>query len=375
MSTRTDSSITLGRLVGAPVRVGPGALLIAALLAVQLAGQWASTSSAVVAYVAAAATAALFLASILAHEVGHAVLARRAGIGVKEIRLWFLGGSAALERPAPDAKSEMKIAAAGPLVSLLVGASAIGAGFFGRWLGAPIVFSQAMNWLGGINLILAAFNMLPGLPLDGGRVLTGWLWLRRSNRLAAVRITAVVGRVLGVVAFAFGAIQLLVFGSLAGVMTAFVGMILSQGSAAELANAELSDSLIGRRVSDVDSGQVPTVNDGVNTAAARALFPSPGNGNRLGVVVDDDGVARRLVDLIALDAAANRDGTEPVAFFGLPLTQDRVAYASETLDGVVARGVAAPFVVIDDAWQPIGIVESFDAKFTTPEGQTYSHAS
>ncbi len=356
MLPTTDSSLTLGRLLGVPVRVSPGAFLIAGLIAMQLAARFATETSEAVAWIVAGTTALGFLASILVHELGHAIAARRSGVAVSEIRLWFFGGAAALERQAPTPGSEILIAAAGPAASAGIGVAALGAALLAP---VPTVVGSALVWLGVINLILAVFNMLPGLPLDGGRVLTGWLWRRRGDRLSAVRTTATVGRFVGRVGFGLALVQIVMLGSLAGIMTAFVAMILVRGAATELAHEELLASLADRTVGDVAAVRPATVNQDLNTAAARAMFPSPElfvPEARYGIVVDESDVARGLVDLMRLDAAAERDGSEPVMAHARPLGQNDVAYRSETLASVLRRGVNAPFVVIDEHWRAIGIV-------------------
>lgn len=357
-----DSSITFGRIAGAPVRIGPGSVLIAAFVAYSLGAQWLGQGNTALVIVAAALTGIGFMGSILAHEAGHAVVAKRNGISSREIRLSLFGGVAALERGAPDPGAEMRVAFAGPAVNLLVALVALGGAFAFLRNGAESILLDAVIWLGAINLILGAFNLLPGLPLDGGRILTGFLWRRRDDRAAAVRTTASVGKVLAYLAFAFAAYELVVAQSPFGLYTGFIGLILLRGADAELARMSLVEQVKGRSVGDVARYQPPVINGSVNTASARALLPTPDpqqfpSSPRWAIVTDEDGIARGLLDLLLLDRAATADGTNPVEDVMVPIDQQRAAFESESLEGVLDRGVMVPFVVIDPEWRPVALVD------------------
>ena len=224
-----DSALTIGKIAGAPVRVGPGSILVAGFVAFGLGQQWSGQASTVFVTVLSISTGLGFLLSILSHEAGHAIVARRAGINSHEIRLTLFGGAAALERGAPDPGTEMKVAAAGPIVNLGIAATLIGSALALSRAGFDSIALDGLVWVGAMNVILGVFNLLPGLPLDGGRVLTGFLWARRGDRAAAVRTTAKAGRVLGYLAFGLAAYELLVLRSFFGVYTALIGMILRAG--------------------------------------------------------------------------------------------------------------------------------------------------
>lgn len=188
-----NGSVSLGRWVGISVRVHWSALLIAVLLGTGLSQSlgWGVASIGILA----------FLGSILAHEFSHALVARRFGVGTRSIELWALGGMARLDREAPTPRAEGWIAAAGPLASLFVGLVALGVWFAlgARGIG-PIAATEILTllgWLGLINLILAGFNMLPGAPLDGGRVVRAVRWSRHGDRFRATREAARAGGALG----------------------------------------------------------------------------------------------------------------------------------------------------------------------------------
>ncbi len=361
MLTGSGASITIGRIAGAPVRVGPGSILVAAYIAFTLGSGWQGDASSFAVAAGAIATALGFMASIVAHEAGHTVAAKRAGISTSEIRLSLLGGVAALEQGAPDPNTEMKVAAAGPGTNLVIGALVLGGAFGLRSLGVDSTITmRALTWIGGVNIVLGLLNLVPGLPLDGGRVLTGFLWRRRQNRAAAVATTAKVGKVLGYAALAFAAYEFIVLQSVFGIYTAFIGWVLMRGADAELAHAQLSDRVMGRTVEEVTRFQPPMTEELTNTATARALLPSPQR-ERWAIVRDEDGVARGVADIAAISRAADLDGTDPVLGVMLPIDQSRAAFLHEPLDEVLRRGVIPPFVVIDPSWRPIGLVTSLDA--------------
>ena len=364
MSSKSDSSLTIGRIAGAPVRIGPGSVLVAAYIAYMLGTEWSGSAGTPFVIIVSILTGVGFLASILAHEAGHAIVAKRAGIGSYEIRLSMLGGAAALERGAPDPATEMKVAAAGPAVNLGIAAVCLGAAYSASSAGSDSIVIEALAWIGVINVIVGVFNLLPGLPLDGGRVLTGFLWWRRNDRGAAVRTTAKVGRVLGYLAFAVAGFEFFVLRSFFGIYTAFIGMVLMRGADAELAQSRLVEMVRGRTVSDIARFEPPMVDEETNTASARALLPSP-PANRWAVVRDRDGVARGLLDLVLLDRAANVDGTDLVSGVMLPIDERRAAFRAETLENVINRGVLTPFVVIDEQWQPVALVENMNGVLPT----------
>jgi Zn-dependent protease len=180
------SSVPLGRIAGVRFDVNLSVLVFVAILIVELAyGRFPLVlpGRSTGAYLVAAAIATvLFLASVLAHELAHAVLARRNGIRVESITLWLLGGVAQLKGEPRSPDADLRIAAAGPLTSLALGV-VFGAGASGLLLaGAHGLPVAVFAYLAGVNVILAIFNLVPAAPLDGGRVLRAVLWLIWRDR-------------------------------------------------------------------------------------------------------------------------------------------------------------------------------------------------
>ena len=118
------------------------------------------------------------MAAILAHEVSHAIVATRSGVHVDSITLWMFGGLARLSGQSRDAGTELRIALAGPAMSVAIGASCLVVAGLSSAVGGPELLTAAVTWLGVVNLVLAVFNLLPGAPLDGGRVLAAVVWVR-----------------------------------------------------------------------------------------------------------------------------------------------------------------------------------------------------
>lgn len=192
-------SISLGRILGIPVGLHWSLLVVGALLTAGLTERFVAsgtpTSGAVL---VALGAAAVFFASVLTHELAHSVVAPRHGTPVEGITLWLLGGVARLGGSARTAPAELRIALAGPASSLALAALFGTTAYALAELGvAPGPVGSALAWLATINAVLAVFNLLPGAPLDGGRVLTAALWRRHGDRLRAEITAARVGGALG----------------------------------------------------------------------------------------------------------------------------------------------------------------------------------
>ncbi len=230
-----NESIGLGRIAG--IRVGlnwsllPVLVLLTWSLAATLLPSAAPGYSGSGYWTFALLATAAFYGSLLAHELGHALVARRHGIRVNRIVLWMLGGVAQLERDTPDSRAELEVAVAGPAVSF--GLAAVGAvvALLFAVIGVSALIVATVAWLAGINALLGAFNLLPAFPLDGGRILRAILWRRWSDRDRATAVSARIGRMVGFVLIAAGAIELLAGGGLLnGVWLALIGWFLAVAS-------------------------------------------------------------------------------------------------------------------------------------------------
>lgn len=231
------SGLRLGRILGIEVAADLGVLLFGGLLTYLLATSILPSSEPGLvgaAYWSVAAIGTLmFLGSLLAHELGHAVVARRNEVEVAGITLWMFGGVAELRSEARTAGAELRIALAGPAMSFLVAAVSIGAALGLDRVGAPGLYTGALWWLGLVNVVLGVFNLLPGAPLDGGRVLAAVLWMIRGDRLRAKTWAARTGRIVGMLVIAGGFAEVFVLGSGTGLFTVVVGWFLMSAARME----------------------------------------------------------------------------------------------------------------------------------------------
>lgn len=237
----SQGSFSLGRLAGIPFKVHWSVLLVALLFGSGLAAS----------YGAAGAVAALvaFFASIVLHELGHALTARRYGVSTQSIQLWALGGVARLDREAPTARAEGWIAVAGPATSLALGAVGIGSMFGLASLGVSGVVLDIVGWLALVNVMLAVFNMLPGAPLDGGRVLKAWRWSRHGDRFRAAREAGNAGKAVG---FSIAGVGLvMVVNGLPGLMLVVTGLFIALNAKAEMVAVNVAERLQGVLVRDL----------------------------------------------------------------------------------------------------------------------------
>ncbi len=269
-------TLRLGRLAGVEIGIHWSWLLIFSLIVWSLAaGVFPETNPGLSdeAYLAMAFVAVpLFFGSLLLHEMGHAIRASREGMEIEGITLWIFGGVARFRGMFPSAGAEFRIAIAGPVVSLVIGLVALGTALA---VPLPSAADGVIFWLGYVNLLLLAFNMLPALPLDGGRVLRSALWARRRDFLAATRTASALGRGFGQGLIALGALAVLLGGSIGGVWLAFIGWFLLAAAEAERTGAETHEALSGVRVGDVMVRDPVTAQreDSLESFMSRCFFP------------------------------------------------------------------------------------------------------
>ncbi|SCG39850.1 Zn-dependent protease (includes SpoIVFB) [Micromonospora echinaurantiaca] len=264
------ASFRLGRIAGVPVGVNWSVLVIFALIAWGLsANQFprAYPGESVAAYVLAGlAAAVVFFLGLLAHEVSHAIVAKRNGLAVEGITLWLFGGVAELKGEAKDPGAELRISGVGPLVSLVIGL------FFGAiavllaLAGEDGLLLGVMAWLAGINVLLAVFNVLPAAPLDGGRLLRAAVWKATGDRTKASVVAARAGWVLGALLIGLGLWQFLAGVGFGGLWLALIGWFLIGAAGMEERQARLGSALRGIRVADVMTPQPQTASGQMTVA-------------------------------------------------------------------------------------------------------------
>lgn len=236
-----NDTFRLGRIAGIPIGINWTWLLVFAFFVFSLASDVFPTTNpglTTATYVGMAVVAVpLFFGSLLLHELGHALEARREGVTIDGITLWLFGGVARFRGMFPSAGAEFRIAIAGPLVTAALGGAFIA-------LAALTHFASQIDgviaWLAYINLFLLVFNLLPALPLDGGRVLGSALWRVKRDFAWATLVAAGIGRAIGVLMIVSGVLAFFASGVPSGLWLAIMGWFLfgAAGSEAQLARME-----------------------------------------------------------------------------------------------------------------------------------------
>ncbi|MCL4287522.1 MAG: site-2 protease family protein [Thermoleophilia bacterium] len=298
------ASFSLGRWAGVEIGANWSWIVIFLLICWSLAAAVfpeAAPGLGAAAYVAMAAVGAvLFFVSLLLHELGHAVVARREGMEIDGIVLWLFGGVARFKGLFPSAGAELRIALAGPLVSLVIGLAMLGLGM----APLPDAVGAVVVWLGSINIILLVFNMLPALPLDGGRVFRALLWRRTGDFTRATRVAGSVGRLFGQAMIAGGFLLLLLLGAPGGLWLALIGWFLIAAAGAEMRMATIAVALGPLRVADA-MATAPVVAPAAATLAGFIETRFSGSRHAAYPVLDGDRVVGMLGfrDLAAVPTA------------------------------------------------------------------------
>ncbi len=255
------NGISIGKAFGIPLRLHYSWFIVFALVTWALTvgyfphahPHWNMSTT----ILAGILTSLLFFGSVLAHELAHSVVAQAAGIKIRSITLFIFGGVSQMTEEPKRPQVEFRMALAGPATSLVVGGIFLAIHFY--LAGIPEFVKAISFWLGWINLVLAGFNLIPGFPLDGGRVLRALLWWRSGALLKATRIASNIGRGVGYL-FIFAGIGLIFYGSwINGLWLVLVGWFLENAAATSYRQMALLDMLKGHTVSELMTTECPTV--------------------------------------------------------------------------------------------------------------------
>ena len=264
------STIKLGKISGIEIGLHYSWFIIAALIVFSLGEHFHQANphwSMWQVWITALVTAVLFFVTLLLHELAHSLVAQKRGLRISAITLFALGGVSQMQDDATDAKTEFWIAIAGPITSLIIGfgcwAIAAGSGWRPSTESHTAV-TEVLVWLGYINIGLGLFNMIPGFPLDGGRVLRSIIWGINKNADRATRIAARVGQVVAVLFILDGIWQFFHGGGFGGLWIAFIGWFLMDAAKASYAEVEAASALRDLRVSDIMSRECLVVNRGMS---------------------------------------------------------------------------------------------------------------
>ncbi len=362
-----NQTIRLGRIAGIPVGVNWSILAIFFLLAWELADLVLPADhpheAVLVYWVAGIATTVLFFASLLAHEVSHAVVARRNGIGVRRITLWLFGGVSELESEALTPGADFRVAIVGPISSFVLAGVF---GVFGLLLhaagGGEGVVGTAFGWLAWINLLLGAFNLMPAAPLDGGRVLRAILWHRSGDRVRAATSAAHAGEVFGYLLVALGILEFITV-SILGLWFVFLGWFLLTAARAEKNDVVMRSSLADVYVRDIMTHDPTTF---LSTTTVADLVDNQLTNHRFSTfpLVRPDGELQGVTTMgrIRHVPAHLRQSTRLIDT-ACPLSDVPVGAPGEPIPDLLQRMQASPdgrALVIDGSGRLVGIVSPTD---------------
>lgn len=364
-TTRGIHGLPLGRAFGVQIVADWSLFLIFALVLFQLGAgvlpAWHPEWSPVLVWLVAFTAAVLFFGSIVVHELSHAVVARMNGIPVRRITLFLFGGMAHMEGEPPSPKSELLMAAIGPIVSLAIGFGsillgiALSGGLLEQLATEPeLAYAQLgpiptlLLWLGPVNVMLGVFNLVPGFPLDGGRVLRALLWWGTGDHKKATRWASGAGRFFGMTLIVLGVFAAL-GGSLGqGIWLVLIGWFLSAAARAGYQQVVVREALDGVPVSLVMRSSVAAVHPSMTID--RLVYDLLMTTDQKAFPVLE---GEQVVGIVSMTDVRRIDRTEwpatPVAQIMTPLqrliTVDVSVHASEALEKLAVHDIDQVVVV------------------------------
>lgn len=289
-----NGSFRVGNLFGIPFFINQSWFLILALVTFSYATDFLALGG-ILPWVMGLLVALLLFASVLAHELGHSFAAIQQGIEVQSITLFLFGGLASLDRESKTPGQAFWVAIAGPAVSLLL----FGAFTALHTLPLPTPFPDIFQLLASINLVLALFNLIPGLPLDGGNVLKAIVWQVTGNPYKGVVFASRVGQAIGWLAIFLGLLPVLAFGMVNGLWTALIGWFLLQNAGRSAQSATIQQKLSDLTAQDAVTPNSPIVsadlslrefanNFIIGQKEWRQFLVTDGEGKLIGTIAADD---------------------------------------------------------------------------------------
>lgn len=361
-----DQNIRLGRIAGIPIGINWSILIIFFLVVWELSDLvlpgYDPHNATATYWVTGILATILFFTSLLAHEVSHAVVAKRNGIGVRRITFWLFGGVSELEGEALTPGADFRIAAIGPVTSFVLAGVFGVVAFFLRRVGGGGVLASGIGWLAWMNLLLGGFNLMPAAPLDGGRVLRAVLWRRSGDRVRAATTAARAGQAFAYTLVMLGVLEFLAIG-IAGLWFIFLGWFLLTAARAEESGAIMRTSLADVQVRDI---MTPDPTTFASTATVTELVDNQLHRHHFGSypLVAPDG---RLVGLTTMNRIRHvspdvRDTTR-LLDVASPLSDIPVGAPEDPVAGLLERMHASPdgrAFVIDATGRLVGIVSPSD---------------
>lgn len=342
-----DARLTIGSIRGIAIRIHRSWAVIAVLIAWSFYSRYAPDERGVaVTLLMAAVGSVLFFSSVLVHELAHSLEAQHRGVEVRGITLFLFGGATETRFEVERPRDEFALTAVGPFSSFVLAAVFGLVAFYASRVGFEAV-ADVSGTLGWVNVSLGVFNLLPGAPLDGGRILRSAVWAVTGDRGRSIRVAARVGQALGYGIIGLGLLQLFLVpgGFFGGIWFMFIGWFLSAAAVSELVQHQLSTLLRGLTVDDmVDDAPLPAIDaDATLEQAAGELRRRPQD--VLMVHRGDEPVGLLGLDDVAAvpgDMRAQRvAGDEVTPLDDLP----HVSAGTEVADVVEESGLSEPVVV------------------------------
>jgi Zn-dependent protease/CBS domain-containing protein len=353
----------LGRIAGVEIRIDSSWVFIALLITYSLYVRFTEAFpdlEVALGITLGVGFGLLFFASVLAHEMAHALVARARRIPVRGITLFMFGGATHARVESRGPWDEFLISVVGPLSSVVLGGAFFLLGTLGRGLLGPPV-SGGFRYLAFVNVALAVFNLLPGFPLDGGRVLRSLLWRIFGSLPRATRVAGAVGQAVGYLMIGAGAVFVFIGGLVTGIWFAFIGWFVAQAARASVRQLEVQQLLGSVEVRDLMASDLVTIPPSLTvrqavdvyfTRSVRSVFP-----------VQEDGETRGLLTLTAVKKLPKRQwDSRRVEEVMEPLGEQFTVEASDRMDGVLDRlqeGRTTRCLVMSDG-QVVGILTAGD---------------
>jgi Zn-dependent protease len=361
----TDS-FRLGRIAGVRIGVNWTLLVMAGLLAVLLAdNQFPNNApgySRPAYWVAGSIGAVALFVGVLLHEFGHAWVARRAGLSVDGITLWFMGGLTRIEGEAPSPGAELRISGVGPLVSALLGVACGGARWFLEQvgLGGSRLTLSVLGWLAVINVALAIFNLLPASPLDGGRILRSAIWALTKDRFRATRYASGAGVVLAAVLAGLGIFSLSRRQATDGMLLFALGWFMYSSARAEAQAARMHQVLDGVTVRQV----MRPVRSAPGWVTVQSFLETAGS-DRTSVFMLEAWGSPATSGLVTIDTLADVPLTQrarPVLEVAVPVGDARGAVPGDDVLGAMLDDPAPHILLVIDGGYTVGAVLPSDVE-------------
>jgi Zn-dependent protease/predicted transcriptional regulator len=359
-------SFRIARIAGIPVGVSPWWLAIVALITWSLGASYFPEEihgiSPGVSYALGLGSALLLFASILAHEFGHALVARRAGIEVEEIDLWLLGGVSRMRGEAHDPEDELRYALAGPAVTAMI---AVCFGVVALLLpsSTPAVVRALVEYQVLVNALILVFNMLPAFPLDGGRVLRSLLWRRSGDIGRSTATAASVGRGFGYVMIFLGILEFL-GGAPEGLWLALIGFFVMMAAGSQAVGAQVQAALSGVHASELMSTPVVSIPERTSALQAGTEYFVPYRYTSF-PVVDERGRAIGLVSVAQIDSLTRQQRSARWVAEIADRDPGLIVGGGEDVARLLERPAFARVgraVVVDEPGSPIGLVSITDVQ-------------